>query len=338
MKNKFCMFRKDLLNFKLNIVNNINFKKKIKLDIMEFPYQINLFGLNINFNRYPLNKEIKKIKKKIKIINNINNKKIDIILGNGSEEIISLLILSCNKYIGCLTPTFSIYEKYSFIHNKRLFKFKNMHIKNNIDIFFICNPNNPTGTTIKQKKLEKNIKTNKNCLFVIDETYFNFSKQKSYLEFLKYNNVVLLRSLSKIGLAGLRFGYLIGHKKIIKILENIKSPFNINKFTLFIINKIIFSIFNKNIKFIIKEREKIYNFLKNKSILFFKSNCNFILIKNSNINSLYLFLKTKNIFIKKLYNKYLRISIGKKKENIKILNFINIYENNKKNQRNQNFY
>ena len=86
-------------------------------------------------------------------------------------------------------------------------------------ILCLANPNSPTGTIIEKKNILKLIKTCKknNCYILIDEAYYGFSKETSKNFVKRFENIFIVRSLSKAwGLAGLRLGYIISNKKILK--------------------------------------------------------------------------------------------------------------------------
>ena len=101
-------------------------------------------------------------------------------------------------------------------------------------IVFIANPNNPTGTYLTKKEtLELRRKLNRNILLVIDDAYSEYMKNDDYssgLELFKNkDNVFILRTFSKMfGLASLRIGWGYGSKQIIRALNVIKPPFNVN--------------------------------------------------------------------------------------------------------------
>ena len=101
-------------------------------------------------------------------------------------------------------------------------------------IVFLANPNNPTGTYLKKNELiQLRKKLRSNILLVVDDAYNEYIEKRDYVSglklFKKSNNVVVLRTLSKIyGLAALRVGWGYGPKKIIDAMNVIKPPFNLN--------------------------------------------------------------------------------------------------------------
>ncbi|MGX7589175.1 aminotransferase class I/II-fold pyridoxal phosphate-dependent enzyme [Candidatus Vidania fulgoroideorum] len=311
-----------------NNFNNEKFKKKL------------LIGINkkkVFFNRYYFKSDINKAENSILKYNSL--KKIKTIIGNGLDEIIFFICLISKNNVGSIEPTFSMYEKYSLLLNKFFFKFKlsfkkkitvnykklNRFIKKkNIDVFFLCYPNNPTGNIYNKKKILRIIKKNSNCLFVIDETYYDYSR-KSFIKYVrKYNNIIILRTFSKIGFASLRIGYMLCRKKIYKVIKKIKLPYNINIFSLLSIPYIIKYCNNsKDIENILLQKRKLEFFFNKKNIFYYKSYCNFFLLKIK--KSIFKEIEKKKILIKKMFKDvkkkyvFVRISIGNKYENNKLI-------------------
>ncbi|UOQ27880.1 Histidinol-phosphate aminotransferase [Candidatus Vidania fulgoroideae] len=297
---------------------------KIKLDKMEFPYKIFFKKklLNkISINRYPKRKEEKKLEKKIKSFLKIKN---EVSLSNGSDEIISMYISSLKKKekVGFFYPSFSMYKEYSKIHGKKYIKInlnKKFEINNNnikkCKIFFISYPNNPTGNLFKKKSIERLIKENPKTLFIIDEAYYFYSNKTLLYLIELFENVVIIRTFSKVGLAGLRIGFLISNVIEKKKFFKKRSPYSVNKIAvnlaLFFLKKKNFLKIKKKIKKILKNKSWITKKLLKKKIHVFKSSSNFILIKSKKV------LIDKNILIKKISffgKKYVRITIGTRKE------------------------
>ncbi len=144
-------------------------------------------------------------------------------------------------------PTFSYYSPcasmqgmktieipYEGSHFKYPFEKVYQCLKNlNPKIFFICNPNNPTGTIISPHKILNLAQTSPETLVVIDELYEAFSGDSvlPIVDFEAIPNLVVLRSLSKTsGLAGLRIGFALGHAEVIDRLNRITGPYDINSF------------------------------------------------------------------------------------------------------------
>ena len=157
--------------------------------------------------------------------------KFDVIVGNGSDELIQLLcLLTANEGKGKLltpSPTFSVYKILAQIHGLSSFEFNlesgTFHLdtsrfieeilKVDPSLIFIANPNNPTGNRLISRDIEKVCEACKG-LVILDEAYYKFSG-KSYIDMLQdLNNLLIMQTMSKIGFAGIRLGMLFGNKKL----------------------------------------------------------------------------------------------------------------------------
>jgi histidinol-phosphate aminotransferase len=226
-------------------------RKTIKLSANESALGISpkakkvISNKNLNFYRYPdgKSKELTyQISKNFKCDNN------KIICGAGSDEVIQMLCqLFLNPKDEVIVPQFSflMYRIYAKIVGAKVvfarekkFRISILEILKKVTkktkIVFLANPNNPTGTYLNKFELfELRKKLRKNVLLVIDDAYAEYMKNSDYNSglnlFKNKNNVFILRTFSKIyGLASLRIGWGYGDKKIIKNLNLIKPPFNIN--------------------------------------------------------------------------------------------------------------
>jgi histidinol-phosphate aminotransferase len=221
---------------------------KIKLDANENPF--NLPGPLKNelfkrmkralLNRYP---EAGAMKLRERFSEHFGVKKDMIMLGNGSDELIQILCHTLalpNASVLIPVPTFGMYKICSLNSGYEVIevptdKFFDLDIKPMLyltkekspSLIFLSYPNNPTSNCFSQEKIEMLLECSKG-LVVIDEAYYNFSK-KTFLPLLKkYNNLVILRTLSKVGLAAMRIGFLIGPASLIHELDKVRLPYNLN--------------------------------------------------------------------------------------------------------------
>ncbi len=169
-----------------------------------------------------------------------------IILGNGSNEIIELLIRTFvmpGDEVVMANPTFSVYR---LIVQAGHGKFVEVPLINGVHdlagmakavtkktkLIFVCNPNNPTGTIVRRKEVDVFLsQIPKGVLVVFDEAYAEYVSDSNYPDsfaLLKTGApLIVLRTFSKIyGLAGLRIGYGISHPEIISFLNRVRQPFN----------------------------------------------------------------------------------------------------------------
>jgi histidinol-phosphate aminotransferase len=347
--------REDINNFKEYFIDNP--ENMIKLDAMEYPVDKSLRDviklLNINekeilLNRYPEShsQELEKI-----ILDYFGlNSNFGVNFGNGSDELIQNICLAFSKKgnnVMVPSPSFSMYEKIiSTVNLKYIPEYLNEDFDIKIDqmikniskykpaIIFLACPNNPTSNLWDKDKIIQIIESSESIV-VIDEAYVDFC-ESSYIDLIeKYENLVILRTFSKIGFAGLRLGFMISNKEISSIINKIRLPFNINTVSLKIIINIFenFSIIKKNCQNIISLREKLYSDLSElRNIKVLKSSTNFLIFKTLNKSSdeIYKLLKDSNILIKNLNNNsnlknFLRVTVGTEEENNSFVSTLSKY-------------
>jgi histidinol-phosphate aminotransferase len=185
---------------------------------------------------------------KEKLAAKLNVSPTNLILGNGSNEILELLghaLLSPIAEVVVSQYCFAVYPIVAALFGAKLvtaparnyghdLEAMSAAINANTRIVFVANPNNPTGTKVPISALEQFIDgLPENVLVALDEAYIEFLKEPlDLLPRIKAGlkpNLLLMRTFSKIyGLAGLRIGYGIGHPEFIADLEKIRQPFNIN--------------------------------------------------------------------------------------------------------------
>lgn len=167
-----------------------------------------------------------------------------IIIGNGSEQLIDLIpkvILNPNEEAIIPKVTFPLFEKGVLLAGG-IPVFSKMTKSLDIDLLdisgkvnkktkliFICNPNNPTGKILSKRNILNFIKSVSPINIIVDEANIGFGGESVVREVNKLNNLVVLRTFSKVyGLAGLRVGIGFGPKRIVRSLNKIRQPFPIN--------------------------------------------------------------------------------------------------------------
>ena len=307
----------------------------IFLDANENPFENGV-------NRYPDPQQLT-VKKVLATIKNVNKK--NILLGNGSDEVLDLLFRAfCepNKdNIITLPPTYGMYSvlaSLNAIENRKVLLSTDFQpqiqqilatVDDNSKILFVCSPNNPSGNSFSEEVIETLLKKFQG-LVVIDEAYIDFSKQESWLKKLnEYPNLVITQTLSKAyGMAGIRLGICYASEEIIQILNNIKPPYNINELTQ---QKALERLQDKEgvaqeIETILFERNQLAIALRSISFIekIYESDANFILIKVDDANKRYNELIEKGIVIRNrtsqpLCENTLRLTVGTKEENEKLI-------------------
>jgi histidinol-phosphate aminotransferase len=269
----------------------------------------------------------------------------NILLGNGSDEVLDLILrVFCepNKdKIITLPPTYGMYEVLANVNAVDVIKIKlSESFQPNVDdilnladqyskILFLCSPNNPSGNSFHIKDVER-LLLNFNGIVVIDEAYIDFSDQKSWLNRLEeFPNLIITQTLSKAyGMAGIRLGICFASKEIISVLNKIKPPYNINELTQQkAIERLSIPEDVKNeIQNILQQRNWLAEKLKNIAFveIIYPSDANFVLVKVDNAIKRYDQLIQKGIVVRNRTNQLgcencLRFTIGTKTENEKLI-------------------
>ena len=310
---------------------------KVKLDANESPYGVKALK-TVKTNRYP-DPEAKALRNIL--ARQFKVKPENILHGNGSDELIQCLITTFGGPVLFPTPTFSMYriisqvqgeesagipldEKFDLDTDAFLKAIKSRNPK----LIFLSSPNNPTGNSFSAEKMLKILRQSKGIV-IVDEAYQAFSDRKSFLPLLKkYQNLIILKTLSKIGLAGLRVGFMIARKDVIDEVNKVRLPFNLNSLS----QKLAVETLKKNalmrseIKTIVSERKKLFNEMKKiDGIEPYPSDANFILFRTDKSDRIYKELLKMGILIrnmKGIINGCLRVTVGTPNENMAFLKAI----------------
>lgn len=229
----------------------------------------------------------------------------NVIVGNGSTELISLFIqIEHPKKAMVIGPTYSEYEReialgggttlYYPLKEKDNFALDvedfASHLNESIDLLVICNPNNPTSSCITRTQMRQILDACKehDIYVMVDETYVEFADNMDEISAVPltnyYNNIVILRGTSKFFAApGLRLGYAItGNRDLIKAINTRKNPWTINSLAV-IAGETMFmdqDYINATKTLISSERKRIYDVLSaNPDFKVYEPSGNFILVK-----------------------------------------------------------
>lgn len=309
----------------------------VKLDANEgnkdlFKDLVQELGENFYLNVYP---DDNYTDLKNAISNYIGCKTSNISVGNGSSELLDLCVktfVDTNDLILSLDPTFSMYSIYAKIVNSRYIgageandfivdvdKVIKSIKENNPKLTIVCNPNNPTGTVIKRDKILEIVKSTEEIV-IVDEAYMEFSNESVVDEIENYKNLIVVKTLSKaFSMAGIRTGYLLANEELVKTVEKVRPPYNLNSISAFLATKALQqSDKMKNyVKEVKQEREKVYESLLEMGIKAFPSGANFVFF-NCDIKDLEDKLIKEDVLIRKFGGKldnHYRVTIGTKTEN-----------------------
>jgi histidinol-phosphate aminotransferase len=341
-----CENIKSLQSYKVWRDNYLDNPDTIFLDNCE-----NNYGspLGLGYERYPSSAQ-KKIKEAIATYKNVEANQL--VLGNGSDELIDLL-MRCfcepkQDSILICEPTFGMFKIYAQLNDvevlnaplsKTFFQFDEMLIlsviKENTKLLFICSPNNPTGTSISIEQL-KTIAVNFNGIIVVDEAYIDFSMKSSALSLIsEFENILVLQTFSKAwGLAALRIGVAYGNSSVIEILNRVRPPFNIGSDSQAQLLKALqkSAIKNELVKNIVSQKNLLETALQQLPFILnvVDSDANFFLIEVIDANMLCHYLLQNNILISNRSGllhceNYVRISVGTEKENQQLIHVLKRY-------------
>ena len=293
-------------------------------------------------NRYPdpQQRDLKLALAKLK-----NLKPEQVLLGNGSDEVLDLIFRAfCEPQIDnilTLPPTYGMYNVLAGINNVEnkevlLTVDYELDIKSILNevtettkLIFICNPNNPTGNAFDARSI-KTLIENFNGIVVIDEAYIDFSSYESWINFLDiYPNIIITQTLSKAyGMAGVRLGVCYASAEIISVLNKIKPPYNVNELTQQKALERVLAVdevFNE-VETIITEREKMISNLEQIGFIktVYTTDANFVLVKVDDATKRYNQLLERGIVIRNRTNQplcenTLRFTVGTKQENKKLI-------------------
>jgi len=317
----------------------------VKLDAMENPYSLpeivraEIAGAvsNAAINRYP-DTNAQRLKEKIKAVSGMPPE-MEVLLGNGSDEIIQLLALAVAKpgaTLMSVEPSFVMYkmiaaftglnyvgvpltEDFALDLAAMLAAIK----RHQPALIFLAYPNNPTGNLFDAAAITQIIEA-ANGLVVVDEAYYAFASNSFLPQLEHYANVLVMRTFSKLGMAGLRLGFLAGSKIWLEQLDKLRLPYNVG-----VLTQIVVEILLSHHEILLQQAEQIR---RDRAWLFerlvgtvdvhaYPSAANFILFRLPHAARVFEGLKQRGVLIKKLDGSHpalldcLRVTVGTPGEN-----------------------
>ncbi|KNF10170.1 histidinol-phosphate aminotransferase HisC [Gottschalkia purinilytica] len=325
-----------------------DYEHKYKMDANENPYELseNILKNILNeistlkINRYPDTNSVE-LRKEISKYIEVDYK--NIVIGNGSDEMISVIIdtfVEKEDIVISHYPTFAMYDlvtKISGANYVGISTDENFDVNieeiikqgndKNAKIIFLCNPNNPTGNIIKKDDIIKVINETRGIV-VVDEAYIEFGGESVVKEIYNYERLIVLRTFSKaFGAAGIRTGYLIAGDQIVEKINAVKPPYNINS-----ISQVIAIELMKNRKEVMAsvekikyEREKLLNEMEEiDGLKAYRSYANSIIFRVKDNKNVFYRLLEKGIMVRYFsggkLDGCLRVSIGTEDENSTFIN------------------
>ncbi|MDE2059333.1 MAG: histidinol-phosphate transaminase [candidate division NC10 bacterium] len=262
-----------------------------------------------------------------------------LVLGNGSDELIQLLLLATSGPGATAlapVPTFSMYE---LIARAQGLRFEGVPLGPRFGpdlpalietiervrpkVVFLATPNNPTGGVFSEAEIFKILAVAPG-LVVVDEAYGAYGGRTMLPALIDQERLVILRSLSKIGLAGLRIGYLVAHPAFAAEMEKVRLPFNLNSFSqaaaVVLLNHQAW--IDANVRKVVRERARVMSCLVAlPDVEAFPSAANFILFRTTRPGGdLFETLLQQGVLVRNLgsvpgLHDCLRVTVGTKAEN-----------------------
>ncbi|MBA0900905.1 MAG: histidinol-phosphate transaminase [Candidatus Nitrotoga sp.] len=317
----------------------------IKLDAMENPYplpqwlseQIASLAAGAAINRYP-DADPRSLKDVIRTVIDLP-RDLDILLGNGSDEIIQLLALATAKQNAVLLSVEPSFVMYKMIAAFTGMQYVGVPLANDFTLdvpallaaieqqqpalMFLSYPNNPSGNLFDAQAMARIIEAAPG-LVVVDEAYYNFA-DSSFLPMIKHHpNLLVMRTFSKLGMAGLRLGFLAGSKTWLGQLEKLRLPYNISVLTQLVAEQLLRShdVLQSQAEQIKRDRVMVYEHLEAiDGVQPYPSAANFILFRVRHAGKIFQGLKERGVLIKDLSRAHpllsdcLRVTIGTPQEN-----------------------
>lgn len=321
---------------------------RIKLDAMENPYVwpkelIESWAAEIKdaaLNRYP-DASASRLKRQLRETMKLPAE-MQILLGNGSDELIQVIILALGgsgRVVLSPSPSFVMYRMATLAAGLEFIgvplRGRNFDLdieamndavkRHRPAVIFLAYPNNPTGNLFEENVVRAIIETAPG-LVVVDEAYAPFSRTSLLPWLHEYPNLLVLRTLSKLGLAGLRLGYLVGAQAWLDEMEKVRLPYNVNTLTQMSAEFALrhYSVFERQIDRIRADREQLFKALQDLDGLeVWPGHANFLLFRSSYVsaNTIFQGLYAAGIVVKNLHgsgpalDNCLRVTVGQPHEN-----------------------
>ncbi len=318
----------------------------IKLDAMENPYdlpkalkdKLAAHLAAIAMNRYPI-PSYTALKQKICHHFGIPEG-YNVLLGNGSDELISMLSVACAKpgaKVLAPVPTFVMYAMSAQFAGMQ---FIGVPLQTDLSLdmtamlsaiqqhrpalVYLANPNNPTGHWMNEDHLIQIIKAMENIgLVVVDEAYQIFAPISMMFRLPEFSHLIVMRTVSKIGMAGLRLGYLSAAPQLLSELEKVRPPYNVNVLTAAAVEFLLdhMAIFYEQAKTICAQRSLLISELQRLNYQVYPTATNFVLFKAPDAKKIFNHLLEHKILIKNvsamhsLLNNCLRVTVGTPEQN-----------------------
>lgn len=266
-----------------------------------------------------------------------------IVLGNGSDELISLLAMACDKPGATILAPVPGFVMYAMSAQLQGLSFVGVPLTADFDldeaamlaaiekhrpsIVYIAYPNNPTANLWDEGAVDRIVDAAPGIV-VIDEAYQPFASRTYMRRAARHSHVLVMRTMSKFGLAGVRIGYLVGPKEIVAEVEKLRPPFNVSVLNshcaLFALEHA--DVFAEQARDIRAERERLQRALKEMpGVKAWPSDANMILIRVPDAAKTFEGLRAHGVLVKNVSKMHpslancLRLTVGTHDENTRML-------------------
>jgi histidinol-phosphate aminotransferase len=321
----------------------------VKLDAMENPYrlpeglrrEIGEAVANAEINRYP-DPTAPALMKRLRNLLGIGSE-YGILLGNGSDEIIHIIIQSVARpgaVVLAPRPSFVMFSQYAQFAGLRYVgvllnadftldsgPFLRALAEHRPAVVFIAYPNNPSGNLFSEEAIAQIIVAAPG-LVVIDEAYHAFARKTFMTRLAEFPNLVVMRTLSKLGLAGIRLGYAVGRPEWIREFDKVRPPYNVNTLTHLVAERVLAhpDVLDAQARSINAERERLDGELRKlPRVTVFPSQANFILVRVPDAPGVFEGMRRRGVLVKNLHtgvpllDHCIRLTIGTPEENRRCL-------------------
>ncbi len=317
----------------------------IKLDAMENPYLVPLALRGeiaeavavAAINRYPDPGAVS-LKEKIRGVTGLPQG-MEVLLGNGSDELIQLLAMAVNKPGAVLLSVEPSFVMYKMIATYTGMRYVGVPLAADFSLdlpatlaairreqpalVFLAYPNNPTGNLFSADTVAQIIAASPG-LVVVDEAYYAFASDSFVPYLARYPNLLVMRTFSKLGMAGLRLGFLAGSAALLGQLEKLRLPYNVGVLPQLVAEKLLahHEVLLQQAEQIKRDRAKLYQQLSEiAAVKVYTSEANFLLFRVANATAIFNGLKQRGVLIKNLSGGHpmlkdcLRVTVGTPDEN-----------------------
>jgi histidinol-phosphate aminotransferase len=321
----------------------------IKLDAMENPYrlpeavrgELGAVAGNAEINRYP-DPGAQRLKARLRTVLHVPAGA-DLLLGNGSDEIIQMLTMAVARPGAVMLGVEPAFVMFRMIATLCGMRFSGVPLKADFSLdteamlaairaeqpalVFIAYPNNPTGNLFDAAAIERIIAAAPGIV-VVDEAYHAFAQQSFMGRLADFPNLLVMRTLSKSGLAGLRLGILAGAPAWLAHIDKVRLPYNVNVLTQLAADRILQhdALLDEQAAALRAGRERMQADLRDiKGVTAFPSAANFILFRVARATAVFEKLKQRGVLIKNLDGSHpaladcLRVTVGMPEENAQFI-------------------